>query len=52
MYVKYNYAIVLYNRYKRLAPFIGRIIPNFYLWKNLVEIQKIKKIQLFISQME
>ena len=29
-----------------LAPFIGRIIPNFYLWKNLVEIQKIKKIPI------
>ena len=31
---------------------LGRIVPNFYIWKNLVEIQKIKKFQLFISQME
>ena len=33
-----------------LTPFIGRILPNFYIWKNHVEIQEIKK--LVISHMK
>ena len=35
-----------------LTLFIGRIVQNFYLWKNLVEIQKIKKFQLIFSHMQ